>query len=329
MMTVLWGAQFSDATAGSPGAIDPPPPSAAVWALPSATDRMLERDVTALDRVDVVGVSLDADGRGIDAVPKSSRRIRRTAHELGLSAVLLMNNYSNRTESFDARAGHRLLARPARIRRVAAAIADVVDRQHWDGVNVDIERVRRGDADGLVRFVQALQEAMPAQKTVSIDVSAARSLDGYRDRGYRMAALGEAADLVILMAYDFSGPSWSEPGPIGPLEWQRDAITAALEVIPAERIELGIAGYGYTWPAPRTGRTGRSISPRTARRKVADDGATAHWRAAAGEWTARLSNGTVLWWSDRRSYDVRRELAVEFGLSGTALWRLGSADRLD
>ena len=59
-----------------------------------------------------------------------------------------------------------------------------------------------------------------------------------------------------------------------------------------------------------------------------EDGARAVWKADEGEWRAELSDGTVLWWSDRRSYDVRRSLAVQEAAHGLAVWRLGSADTL-
>ena len=45
-------------------------------------------------------------------------------------------------------------------------------------------------------------------------------------------------------------------------------------------------------------------------------------------WRARLDDGTVVWWSDRRSLRQRRAVAVEHGLHGLAIWRLGSADTL-
>ena len=67
----------------------------------------------------------------------------------------------------------------------------------WDGVNVDLERVRASDGDGLVALVAALQQRMPAERTVSVDVSAATSVAGYRARGYRLAGLAAHADSVL------------------------------------------------------------------------------------------------------------------------------------
>ena len=76
------------------------------------------------------------------------------------------------------------------------------------------------------------------------------------------------------------------------------------------------------WPS------GRTVTTKQARKLVARDGARAHWRKGPGEWTARLSDGTRMWWSDGRSYALRLAMATSAGLHGVALWRLGSADPL-
>lgn len=295
------------------------------FALGSATDRLVADNARGLTTLSVAGVSITADGAWVARPTADVRRLAGTARREGLRSELLLSNYSNRQGGFDERAAHRLLSSPMRVDRVARRMAGFVRAQGWSGVNVDLELVRRADADGLVRLVRALQSAMPEARTVSIDVSASTSLAAYRSRGYRMAALGRAADTVVLMTYDLHGPTWSGPGPIGPTDWQRRAVEAALEAVPADRLDLGVAGYGYTWPR---GRSGGTVTVAGARRLVRADGARAVWKQGYGEWRAELSNGTVLWWSDGRSFDRRVALAEELGLHGVAVWRLGSADRL-
>lgn len=293
--------------------------------LQGAPDRLVRRNADALAQVDVAGVSITASGRGVREPTAGAVRLLGTAHDQGLRAELLVSNYSNRTEDFDPRAAVRMLRDPAHVRRVATRLAGFVIDQGWDGVNVDLERVHAKDGPELVAFVRELQSRMPAERTVSIDISGATSVRAFRARGYRLKGLADAADLVAVMTYDQHGPGWSGPGPIGSLVWQRDVLDALLTKVPAAQVDLGVAGYGYTWP--RHG-TGHPVSPRVARRMVTRDGARAEFRKRAGEWTARLSNGTVLWWSDGRSFELRRALAARRGVPGLALWRLGSADRL-
>ncbi|GAB2874844.1 glycosyl hydrolase family 18 protein [Nocardioides pacificus] len=316
---------------GPAGAGESADPGLAVtaFALGSTPDRVIDRDADKLTTVGVAAVSLSADGRRVAAPTADVRRVLRRAHQRGLRAELLLSNWSNRLEAFDPRAASRLLRSDAKIDRVAARLTGLVVDQGWDGVSVDLEGLGRQESSGLVALVRELQTRMPAGRTVSVCVSARTSTRAYRSGGYRMAPLAAAADTITLMTYDEHGPTWSGPGPIGSLSWQRRALAAAVALAPRTKIDLGIAGYGYTWPDRRMGHgTGRTVTPTAARRLVRHDGARARWRAKAGEWTARLSDGTRLWWSDARSYRVRTRLAEEQGLHGVAVWRLGSADPL-
>jgi len=295
------------------------------WALDNASPALVRRNAGGISTLSVAGVSINPRGTDVSRPRASAVQLARTAHDEGLTAELLVGNYSNRLGDFDPRAAHRLLSSQVRIDAVASRLASYVATGGWDGVNVDLERVRAADAAGLVAVVRATQAAMPADRTVTIDVSASTSLAGYRGGGYDLVGLADAADVIKLMTYDQHGPTWSGPGPVGGLPWQRRALATILRVVPAEQVDLGVAGYGYTWPRRGVGHT---VTVAQARQLIARDHVRARWRAKAGEWTARLDDGTRLWWSDRRSYRQRVALAAAQGLHGLAVWRLGSADTL-
>lgn len=294
------------------------------WILESGSNELVRHNADGISTLSVAGVMLAPDGTAVSAPSDGAMRLLKTAHRQGLEAELLVSNYSNALEDFDPDAAHLLLDSERNIAAVAQRLARFASRG-WDGINVDLERLRMRDADGLVAFVEAIQDRMPAARTVTIDVSATSSLQGYRERGYRMNALADAADTIKLMTYDQHGPTWTRPGPISALHWQRQAVKAALRVVPPGRLDLGVAGYGYSWPEKGTGR---SLAIRQVRGMLNRNDARPHWNSDVGEWTATLSNGTVLWWSDRRSYDERIDLAREYDLHGLAVWRVGSADTL-
>jgi len=321
----------SATTAGAPPVVaDEPTPAASDlsvtgFALGDLRTSRLAADAEALDTVSVAGIGLRATGGAVSSPTPDVERVRAAAAGRGLATQLVMSNYSNRLGDFDPAALHRLLSDPARSARVAGRVADLAEDGGWDGVNVDLELVRAGDAAGLTRFVQQVSDALPASATTSVDVSASTSAAGYRQGGYDLAGLGRAADVVVLMTYDQHGPTWSGPGPVGDLRWQRKAVETAAAQVPADRLDLGVAGYGYTWPRSGTGRT---VTVAQARKLAARDGVRPRWHADSGEWSARLANGTLMWWSDGRSYERRVRLAGDLGVHGVALWQLGSADRL-
>jgi len=310
------------ASAGSAGA----DLAVTAYALPSVRPSVVRRDADALDTLTLVGSVLRASGRGVRPAADDVDDLAAVAHRQGLAAELLLSNYSNALGDFDRRALHRMLEEPAHRQRVARQLARQARKGGWDGVNVDLELVPRHDAKRLVDFLRRLRAELPATATLSIDVSGSTSPSAYRHRGYRLNRIAKIVDVVQLMTYDQHGPGWSGPGPVGSLRWTRDCLDAAVEAgVPAARLDLGVAGYGYLW---RRDGSGRTITPRAARRLVREAGVQARWRARAGEWTARLPDGRRLWWSDARSFDVRRAVAARRDLHGLAVWRLGSADPL-
>ena len=295
------------------------------YILGGASDGLVARDAHGLATLGVMGVTLAKNGGSVSAPDAGVTALLGSAHTHGLRAELLLSNYSDKLGDFDPKAAAKLLRDPARVQAVATQLASYVASQGWDGIQVDLESMSARDADGLLSLVQELQTRMSPEKSVSIAVMASTDLAEYADRGYRLAELGAAVDTLALMTYDQHGPGWSGPGPVGSRKWQLAAVSVVVTQVPAAKVDLGVAGYGYTWPKDRLGR---SVTVKQARKMVKRDGAKAHFKNGPGEWTARLSDGTRMWWSDGRSYALRLEMATSAGLHGLALWRLGSADPL-
>lgn len=289
---------------------------------------VVAREAHALTTVGVDGVTLHSDGASVTRVDEGVLALEKAAHTQDLRAELLVSNYDDSIGDFSPQIGSRLLRDPAHRRAVVTQLVGLVGRQGWDGITVDLEALREKDGPGLTAFVDLLASDLPPGSSVSVDLMASTTAAGYRQTGYQLADLAAHADVLALMAYDRHGPTWSGPGPIGPLGWQRATLAALLDEVPAAKVDLGVAGYGYTWPAAPHRHEGRSVTVAGARRIVAEDGATARWVSRAGEWTATLRDGTVIWWSDARSWLLRVSLAEDADLHGLALWRIGSADPL-
>ncbi len=287
----------------------------------------IDRSAAALSTVGVDGVNLVSSGDAVTVVDGAARSLLLRAHTDGLRGELLFGNYDDAIGDFSPRIARRLLHSARAIRDVAAQLAAIVTAQGWDGVTVDLESLDGTDRAGLVDFLTALRADLPASRSLSIDVGAATSLSDYAASGFDLARLGHVVNRVVLMAYDQHGP-WSQPGPIGALDWQRRSLQVLLTRVPAAMVDLGVAGYGYTWPKGSALHHGTSLSDAQARQLARRGVARVRWVGASGEWTATLENGTVLWWSDARSYRVRLALARRFSLHGVAVWQLGSSDPL-
>jgi spore germination protein len=286
-------------------------------------DNALERVRDAAPHVTTLGVdgvTIADDGTALNTVPSGLRALVDAAHEGGAKVELLVSNYSESVYDFSPRVATALLRSDEHRAEVATELAAAAARIGADGVQIDLESLRERDVDGLAAFAgsvsDAVHERIGRDATVSMAVMASERRGEYRERGYDLAALAQHVDRFVLMTYDQHGP-WSGPGTIGSLPWAERAVRAAIaEGAPTERVDLGVAGYGYAWPS-KPGDP--PLTPERAR-SLAGDAAT--WSATTGEWHAALADGRELHWMDDRSFRVRRDLAVRLGLHGTAMWSL-------
>ena len=275
--------------------------------------------------IGIDGVTLTEDGTGLSALPDGVDAVARTASRGGAVTELLVSNYSESLRDFSPETGTALLGDADTRERVARDLAALAAEHHLDGVQIDLESLRAQDRAGLVAFAAAVEtavhEEIGADAPVSMAVMASTSVAGLRDTGYDLRALAEHVDRFVLMTYDQHGP-WSEPGTVGALPWaERVVETAEREGLSADRIDLGIAGYGYVWGGDEGSEDAGQVSPARARALAGD---AARWSDRTGEWSATLDDGCELHWSDARSYRARVALAEDLGLHGVAYWSLGT-----
>jgi spore germination protein YaaH len=285
--------------------------------------RLIDRNARAMTIAGIDGINLVGAGRVSAPGAVDVAQLAR-AHADGLPAVLLVGNWSPRINDFSEKLAHQTLGRPSAVQSAATTVAGDAVSGHWDGVSVDLESLAPRDSAGLSAFVAALRAQLPAHDSLTVCLEAFTSPGAYAANGYQLAALAASADQIVLMTYDDHGPWENTPGPIGPLAWQRASVRALETVIPAPRIFLGAANYGYAWRPHSNDNLNVSQARALARRSHAHP----RWVQAAGEWTARLSDGSTLWWSDARSVALRIKLARALSVHGVAIWSLGSGDPL-
>jgi spore germination protein len=282
----------------------------------------IDASAQAMTLVGIDGVNLTGPG-AVSKPDATARRQLARAHTDGLPGVVLVGNWSNRVNDFYEPLAYQTLRSPASVDRAAAGLAHDVSRQGWNGVSVDLESLRPRDQTGLTRFVSDLRSDLPRSDSLTICLQASTSLSGYTASGYDLRGLAARADQIVLMTYDDHGPWENTPGPIGPLRWQRASVRALERMVPARQILLGVANYAYAWrPHSNDG-----LSVAQARALVARWHAQPRWVSRVGEWTADLSDGSSVWWSDARSIRRRITLARTLGVHGIAVWSL-AGDRL-
>jgi len=286
-----------------------------------STPALIAADAPGLAAVGVDGVNLTGPG-SVSTPAVADRAQLAAAHRAGLTAMLLVGNWSDTIEDFSEPLAWRTLGHQAMIARAAATLAADVNTEGWNGVSVDLESLAPRDRAGLTAFVDALRADLPEAASLTVCVTSFPSLADYGSNGYDLRGLAAAANQLVLMAYDEHGPWENTPGPVGAETWVQAGLHAVMRVVPGRQIDLGVAGYGYAWRP----HANVMLSDAGARRLVRREGGRARWVSTVGEWTATLRDGSTVWWSDERTLALRERLAARLGLHGLAVWSLALSD---
>lgn len=213
-----------------------------------------------------------------------------------------------------------------RTRHVQAIVAEV--REHnYDGIDIDYESLAPELRGPFSAFMQQLGDALHADGKLLTVAAHAKTADfgglgGFQD----WALLGQVCDRVRIMTYDYHWRGGG-PGPIAPLGWVRSVAEYGRSVMPSNKLQLGIAFYGYNWGpgGDAISMTWNEIQALIEQHRPEVNLAARDADGPIEESWFRYRDRTV-WYSDHRSLEPKLRLVDELDLAGIAIWRLGDED---
>ncbi len=252
----------------------------------------------------------------------------KEAKATGKPVLALVHNISS-GGGFDENLIHAILSNPSLRQAAVANIAQIVWDNGYAGVNIDFENVPTYDRDLYTAFVRELAAVLQKdgyQVTLSVPAKTWDDPSNAWSGGFDYQALGEIADAIMIMTYDehWSGGS---AGPVASLGWVKQVLDYATKAIPSQKIRLGIAAYGYDWPAGGYG--GRAVTSTEAVSIAQRYGATIQWDDASQcphftYWPGNYAR--EVWFENPSSTAGKLDLAAQYNLGGVAIWRLGFED---
>jgi spore germination protein YaaH len=249
----------------------------------------------------------------------------RLAKRKGCKPLMVVHNIAGGTYNKWA-AGSAISVESYR-RNLVDNIVKQVKQNDYEGVNIDLEGIPPQYRDHFNTFLEELSSRLkPGAKLVTVTVPAKTSDDGANpwSGGYDYKTIGRLADLVVLMTYD---EHWSggPPGPVASVPWVAQVLDYSVKVIPPYKILMGIACYGYDWPA---GSNGRALKWKDVPALAGQYGNVKWDNYYCEPYLTYWKNGIrhQVWFENRYSLAIKLVLVKSYGLGGIAFWRMGFED---
>ena len=218
---------------------------------------------------------------------------------------------------------------PAAQERLLADLLRTMREKGYGALDIDFEFVLPEEAEAYAEFIGYLRRGLNAQGYPVIAALAPKSSRdqkgiGYEGHDYRL--IGEAADAVFVMTYEW-GYTYGPPLAVAPIASVRRVLDFAVDEIPPEKIYMGLPNYGYDWTLPYkpSESRARSIGNEEALVLARRFGAQIHYdEASAAPYFFYYDNGVQheVWFEDARSYMAKLRLIEEYGFAGVGIWNI-------
>jgi spore germination protein YaaH len=274
----------------------------------------LKRNWQNIDMLVPFWYTVKADGSIVSRYGGYQYEVDSFSKSRNIKVLPLINN---------SQENNMILVDPATRSRAVNNIVELVKKNDFAGVNIDFEHIPPWTRNGYTAFIKELSEKLRIiNRLTTISVFPKIDVPLDLQGAYNYAALAPLVDRIIIMTYDHhwaKGPA----GPIASIGWVEKNILYALEYIPADKILLGIANYGYDW----SGGYGQDISARRAVQLAEEKGAEIKWHEthqAPYFYYWEGSKKHEVWFENSNSLAFKLDLVNKYNLRGIGIWRLGN-----
>ena len=212
------------------------------------------------------------------------------------------------------------------IEKLIGEILIEVDTYEYDGIDIDFEKIYSSEKEGYFKFLTRLKDELDKKnKTLSVTV-VAKIRDGKVDtlEVQDWKRIGDIADEVKIMAYDYTLQTSPTPGPIAPMPWIKEVIVYGLERIPKEKISLGIHLYAYLWKAEKASALTYISALNIVNNVKINEEYLKDISEGYAKYTCSDGSTCILYYQTPLGVKERVDIAKENNLRGVTYWRLGS-----
>ena len=210
-----------------------------------------------------------------------------------------------------------------------------------DGIDVDFEKISTECGEHYIQFIRELSVKCRQNGLVL-------SVDNYVPQAYNQQyhrkEQGVFADYVIIMGYDEHYAGSPEAGPVASYNFVKEGIEQTLKEVPAEKVINAVPFFTRVWK--ETAKTAEELRQQEGTESaeysmnveseaysmteveniLSQVGVTPTWddevKQNYATWESEGSTYEV-WVEDASSLEPKLQLIKEYGLAGSAAWRLG------
>lgn len=287
---------------------------------------VLEKTLPYLTYITIFSYGFTPEGEliGVD-----DQNIINIARDYSVAPLMLISTLTNEGNFSNVLASQILNNIEVQNRLIKNILTNLKEKQYY-GLDIEFEYIFPKDRQAYVDFIDNITTILNAEGfevMVSLAPKVASDQQGVLYEGHDYRAIGESANKVLLMTYEW-GYTYGPPMAVAPIDKVREVLDYAVMEIDPDKILMGIPNYAYDWSLPFVSgeSKARSLSNVEAVEQAAKYGTTIYFDEVAKTpyYNYISADGIehVVWFEDARSINDKLLLINEYNLKGASYWNI-------
>lgn len=296
------------------------------YSFPQINKLILDKTLPYLDFLSIFSYEVKEDGT---LNPINDDTLINAALSKNVKPVMVITNIKE-GRGFSSELVSTILNSAALRKTLTDNVLKIMDQKKYTGLNIDFEYLYPKDREQYNLYLKEIKPILQS-KGYKLFTAVAPKTSGdqkgllYEAHDYE--AHGRYCDYVIIMTYEW-GYTYGPPKAVAPLNEVKKVLDYAVEVIPPQKILMGIPNYGYDWTLPYVkGTAAKVISNTEAVRLAYNEGAAIQYdiksRTPFFNYNDDKGKQHVVWFEDVRSIKAKLDLAIQYNLAGISYWTIG------
>ncbi len=295
------------------------------YAFPNISDEVLNNTLPNLTFLSIFSYQVKPDG---SLTPINDTELIAKARAAGVAPMMVITDIKEEG-GFSSDIAHEILTDPQVQQTLINNVVNTLKAKNYYGLDIDFEYIYPDDREAYNKFLQTVVDRLHPLGYIVVSALAPKTSgdqQGLLYEAHDYPVHGRLLDHVILMTYEW-GYTYGPPMAVAPIDQVRRVLDYAVDVIPSEKILMGMPNYGYDWTLPyKQGTAARSLSFAQARELAQKEGAEIKFddtaKAPYFNYTDDAGAEHVVWFDNEASIRARLGLVDEYNLGGVSYWTI-------
>jgi spore germination protein len=255
--------------------------------------------------------------------------IIQIAKDYGVAPMMFVSTLSEEGIG-NVEVAYNILSRPEVQENAINNILRVLETKGYYGLNIYIQYLNMENIKRFEDYIKKLADSLHSGGYRIVLTITPRILIERNEitfEGIDYSNLANTVDGILFLSYEW-GFSLGAPGSIAPVNLIKDMLDYAINMVPPEKLFIGLPVSGYDWELPYVPGITRanSVTTEGAIQIAAEYGVPIQYHEGAQApyfFYMSLNNIMhIVWFKDARSFNAIAYLVYEYGLQGLSIWNI-------